>query len=847
MYQNVYYQREKNLLHLWDDKFGHRSFPYTRYAYQKAQNGEYVSLYGDRLTKVYKFKRDDPELFESDVAETTRALVDTYTDSDEMSTGHVILTFDIEVEMETGLPNNELAQNEITAIGLHDSATDQYYVLVMDKDRKMTERKTKRATVLPFVDERDLLSKYLDLYEEISPTIVTGWNADEFDTPYLYNRIKNVLGARHANRLSPIGECFWSPYRKRWFMAGVSYLDYLTLYKKYTYVELDNYRLDTVGLKELGKGKIEHGGSLDVLFNTDIDKFIEYNLVDVEIVVELERKLQFIDIARGICHAGHVPYEDFIYSSKYLEGAILTYLKRRGIVSPNKPADREERMQAIKDSKEDTFIGAYVKPPLVGKYEWIYDLDLTSLYPSIIMSLNISPETKFAKITNTEWDNKLLLSNDNDDMLLELKMALDGSTVKMRLDKLKEFLKNEPYTLSANGVLYRKDKVGCIPDILDIWFKQRVEYRSLEKKYGDAGEEEKYKFYKQRQLIQKILLNSLYGVLGLSVWRYYDVDNAEATTVTGRTVIQSTADMANIKYNKELSTNNKDFNIYIDTDSIYFSAVPLLDNRFEGWKDLDQLTISKHVNDIADEMQKYLNNFYDILAKKLFNIDNHKFEIKKEYVSKSGIWLAKKRYAQWIILDNGVPVDRLDVKGLDVVRSSYPMAFRKFMSEVLIDILKGNTEEELTNKIYDFKKSLSTMPVKDIAKSSSIKDLNKYLPKGKQTAMFRFELSTPAHVKAAIAYNQLLTHFGVQNKYAPMKNGDKLKWVYLKQNPFGLDGVAFNAYDDPKQITELIDTYTDFDKIFERELLTKLQDFYDVLGWGAVMASTKVAEKFFSF
>jgi DNA polymerase elongation subunit (family B) len=262
---------------------------------------------------------------------------------------------------------------------------------------------------------------------------------------------------------------------------------------------------------------------------------------------------------------------------------------------------------------------------------------------------------------------------------------------------------------------------------------------------------------------------------------------------------------------------------------------------------MDQLTISNHVNDIADEMQNYLNDFYDMFANRLFNIDNHRFEIKKEFVSKSGIWLAKKRYAQWIILNNGTPVDRLDVKGLDVVRSSYPMAFRKFMSDVLIDILKGNTEEELTDKIYNFKNSLSTMPFKDIAKSSSIKDLNKYLPKGKQSAMFRFKLSTPAHVKAAIAYNQLLVHFGVEKKYAVIKNGDKLKWVYLKQNPFGLDAVAFNAYNDPDQIIELVETYIDYDKIFERELLNKLQDFYNVLGWGAVLSSTKTAEKFFSF
>ena len=225
MYKNVYYQREKNLVHLWDDLQGYRTFPYTRYAYEKATNGEFTTLYGDKVTKIYKYSKDDANLFESDVPETTRVLVDTYTDSDIPSEGHVILTYDIECEMTSGLPNPEEATNELTSIALHDSATNQYWVLVMDKDGLMVEKTTDKAIVIPFRDERDMLMKYLELYEMINPTIVTGWNIDYFDTPMLYNRIKRLLGEKHANRLSPIGQCFWSPYRKRFFMAGVSYLD----------------------------------------------------------------------------------------------------------------------------------------------------------------------------------------------------------------------------------------------------------------------------------------------------------------------------------------------------------------------------------------------------------------------------------------------------------------------------------------------------------------------------------------------------------------------------------------------------------------------------------------------
>ena len=840
MYQNCYYQREKNLVHIWDDKKGYFNFPYTRYAYEKADRGEFTTLYGDKVTKIYKFTKDDPNLFESDVPETTRVLVDTYTDSDLPSEGHTILTYDIECEMESGLPDPEKAENELTSIALHDSVTNQYWVLVMDKSGEMLERKTDKAIVIPFKQEEQMLLKFLELYEMINPSIVTGWNIDYFDTPMLYNRIKRLLGKRAANRLSPIGECFWSPYRKRFFMAGVSYLDYLALYKNFTYSELDSYRLDSISMRELNRKKIEYDGNLDQLFRDDIEKFIEYNLVDVELVVELDNKLQFIDTARGICHAGHVPYEDFVYSSKYLEGALLCYLKRKGIVAPNKPADRRERMEALKENKEEKFIGAYVKAPIVGKYEWIYDLDLTSLYPSIIMTVNISPETKMGKIEN--WDAQDYIKGKRESWII------NGDTITQ--ENLKKFFERSKFSVASNGVLYRTDKVGCIPDILDLWFSQRVEFKNKMKEYGKSGEKDKYEWYKKRQLVQKILLNSLYGVLGLPAFRFYDVDNATAVTTTGQTVIKSTADMANIKYNKELGTPDADSNIYIDTDSVFFSAAPLLDFRIPNWKDNDQNTIAGFVNNIAEEMQDYLNDFYDILAQKVFNVDKdkHRFEIKKEYVSKSGIWIAKKRYAQWIISDNGVPVDKLDVKGLDVVRSSYPAAFRKFMSEVLIEILKGHTEEQLTDKIYDFKKNLSNMEVVKIAKAGGVKNLEKYLPKKKnQTAMFQFVSATPAHVKAAIAYNQLLNHFKVQNQFEPLKGGDKIKWVYLKQNPYGLSGVAFNGYNDPPQIMELINTYIDYDKIFERELLKKLEDFYEALDWGEVLSSTKTAEKFFSF
>ena len=838
MYQNIYFQREKNLIHLWDDTLGYRAFPYTRYAYEKSEHGMFTSIYGDSLTKIYKFSKDDPDLFESDVAETTRVLVDLYTDSDEVSTGHTILTYDIEVEMLSGLPDTETAQNEITSIAMHDSATDDYFVLVVDKDRIIDNKKTEKATILRFDSERELLQEFLTIYETINPTIVTGWNIDSFDTPYLYNRLKNLFGQSHANRLSPIGECFWSPYRQRYYAAGVSYLDYIRLYRNYNYTELPNYRLDTIGRIELDKGKVEYDGNLDELFKTDLEKFIEYNLVDVEIVVELDRKLQFIELCQAICHAGHVPYEDFVYSSKYLEGALLTYLKRRDLVAPNKPQDRKKRLEELKEKGEEKFIGAYVKPPIVGKYEWIYDLDLTSLYPSIIMTLNISPESKIEKLS--DWNSQEFLKGGREQYHTE-----GGGIIKR--ENLKSLLDERNVSISSNGVIYSLDNVGCIPGILDLWFKKRIEYKDEMKRWGKSGDTEKYEFYKKRQLVQKILLNSLYGVLGLPAFRFYDRENAEAVTTTGQEVIKSTADMVNVKYNKELGTKGDDHNIYIDTDSIFFSAVPILDKRKPGWEDKTQNEIAGYVNEIAEEVQDYLNQFYDIFSERILNVpkDKHRLEIKKEYVAKAGLWIAKKRYAQWIISDNGVPVDKLDVKGLDIKRSSFPKSFQKIMSNVLIDILKGKDELEITDMVMDFKNNLSKLSVVDIAKNSSVKNLSKYM--GKRRKPFEIQKGTPAHVKAAIIYNDLLQHYKSPYKYSPMRDGDKIKWVYLKNNPMNIDGVALNGYNDPPEIEEFIQSYIDYDRIFERELKNKLQDFYDAVGWGDIISEQRNAEKFFSF
>ena len=838
MYQNAYYEKEGGIIHCWDDTKGYFTKKYRNYAYVRDGNGAHQSINGERLKKINFWKNEDNlKLYESDVNEMTRFLIDEYGDSDEVSDGHVIMTFDIEVEMNSGLPDTDKAENTITSVAFHDSATNDYYAYVLSEGEEINKT-IKGAKVRSFRTEEDMLMAFLNSWEEISPTIITGWNIDFFDVTYLYNRLKRLFGTKNANRLSPIGKVHWNKYRKRYIIAGVSALDYIALFKNFTYTEYPNYRLDTIAQLELGRGKIEYDGNLDQLFRDDIEKFIEYNLVDVELVVDLDKKLQFIDLARAICHAGHVFYEDFLFSSKWLEGAILTFLRRSGRVAPNKPK-RKQKNEDGSDG-EGKFVGAYVKQPKPGLYKWVYDLDLTSLYPSIIMSINISPETKIGKVKGYTAESHM--KNDMDSYTI----VDDGGreSKPMPKENFTNFIEQQKLSIASNGVLYSQDRVGVIPEILNVWFDKRVEYKNEMKKYGKAGNDKLYKFYSQRQLVQKIMLNSLYGVLGLPSFRFYDIDNAEAVTLTGQTVIKTTEMIANQYYIKNIG-KEADYNVYTDTDSVFYEAAPLVRARNPQIDVTSDEQMIPAILSVAQEVEKHINKVYDTMALKMFNIHSHRFDIKQETIAKGGFWVSKKRYAQWIINDNTVDCDKLDVKGLDVKRSSFPTYFKEVMSTVLMDILKDENKDKIDEYILSKRDEMKTTNFIDIAKNSAVKDMSKYTFKNQ--ALGEFMKGTPAHVKAALTYNQLLKYFKAPYKYEPMKDGDKIKWVYLKNNPLGLDSVGLTGYNDPKQILDLVKQYIDYDLIWQKELENKLDDFYSAMNWEKPNPNLAKASQFFGF
>ena len=559
MYKNIFItsrnEIEPAIVHLFDDKKGHLTFPWDDfdYAYKRDSKGSHVSIYGHKLKKVHFYQKDAFDLFESDLPRETRVLTDLYLDDDEPSTGHTVLTFDIEVSMKKGLPDVEKAANEILSIATHDSTLDEYHSFTIGPKRFDSSLRGWQEHY--YTDEIDLLKAFLDYYTTASPTIITGWNTSGFDIPYLYRRLVRVLGEDRAKELSPIGLIKFNNRRQQYIIAGVSSLDYMTMYKKFTYTQQPTYRLDAIGELEVKIKKTPYDGTLQELYENDLEKFVDYNVNDVRIVVEIDRVKKLIDLVRQICHAGHIPYEDYQMSSRWIEGTIVVYLHRKGIICPNKPVDGQQQLADRDDNDEEGFVGAFVKEPTPGLYEWIYSLDLQSLYPSVIMSLNISPETKAGRVM--DWDYQKHLRGEIQHYLVD---TFDAKQHKLTKDEFTKFMADANYYLSSNGILYvnKIQKIGVIPEILDKWFANRVEYRKLMVKALAEGDAEKADYYDKRQHVQKIFLNSIYGVLGLPIFRFYDLDNALAVTASGQDVIKNSAKLVNSQYQKTLGTD-KDY------------------------------------------------------------------------------------------------------------------------------------------------------------------------------------------------------------------------------------------------------------------------------------------------
>lgn len=826
MYTGIYYERSKKLLHIWDDVLGYNTKPYKAKAFKISKVGTYKTLYGQPAIRVDSWSEKDTEyglIYESDIEPCTSYLIDTYLNDDDPSTTHRILFYDIEIEKSEKYSTPDQAYNSINAITAYNNVDRKYVTWLLDDIKPLEIKNLEISEVRVFKDEHSLLSDFLLYWEGLRPTIVTGWNSTYFDDKYIINRIEIVLGKGQSLRLSPIGIIDKSKDGSIYKIAGVVSLDYLLLYKKFNPNEEPSYKLDAISKKELGHGKIEYSGSLDELYYSDINKFIAYSITDVKLLVELDDKLKFINLSLAICHECHVPYEHIWMSSFYLDGAAITFSRRKNICLPNKKYG----------SDDGTAQGAFVKDPKTGFHYWVYDLDLKALYPSTIQSYNISPETKVGKIE--DWDEVLYFQKQED---INWKILYTNGDIEyIHNNKLKLHIESLGLIISSNGMLYRSDVTGLLPEILTVWANERDQYKDLMKKYKKEGDELKQQYYHTRQWVKKIQSNSLYGVLLLPSFRFYDKDNGEAITVSSQSLIKFTSNVANNQYNNVLETKDIDYCIAGDTDSTFFSALPIIQKRNPNYNiELDSFdNASKIVIDVATEIQNLINKSYDWYAKVFHNCHNHHFKIKQEVVSRRSIWIAKKRYAQWKIYEEGVMLNQsntdacLDVKGIDVVRSNFPNLFRRFTRQVLIDILNDKTKDDINTDLINFKTNLKAGDFIDMMIPTSVKELSKW--ESKDRFIFKFIKGTPVHCKAALAYNDFLK-FKKLNQYRKLSNGDKILWAYLKVNPYNLSTMAIQNENDPPEILNFISEYIDRDMIFNQILISKLNDFYSVLGWG---------------
>jgi len=895
MYQSIHYDRDKNIIHLWDDLKGYRKFPYKRYGYIKNNSGSDIALDGTTVKKVSKWTKEDEEnglMFESDLNPELRTLIDLYHESDDVSTGHRIVYFDIEVSMEGGVSKATEAQQPITAIAMRDNSNKQTICLLLDPTGTMVNSETDEYAIFAFSDEESLLKTFIEFFRHMNPTIITGWNIDEYDIPYLVNRIRIVLGEDYVSRLSPINIVNFSNMNNTYVFEGIASFDYMKLYKKFTPNEQPSYALNAISLLELGRGKIAYNGSLRDLYREDINKFIVYNIEDVSLIFDMDFKLDYISQALSLCHKGHIAYSDIWQTAKYLDGASLTYLKNIGVIAPNRPkvvklvpnakhmpgsarlsftetipkdypksgkikvfksktsyvtieyTDHSDNYMKLAIPLKDIvdvnygivldLIGAYVKTPQIGLHEWVYDLDCTSLYPSIIRSLNISPETKVGKILDWSYDDHLNKKERTYRLQVKNKVSI------INYSDLIKLIKTNNYSLSATGVLYNLSKRGFIPTILDVWFAERDEYKTLMKKHHKEGNMVLYKYFHNKQYTQKTLLNSFYGVMALQTFRFNDIQNAESVTGTGQAIIKFSEHGANDYYNNLLTTDN-DYVIASDTDSLFLSVLPIL-QKFQVDLSDENNVVEKSLK-IISKIQTFINESYNNFTQEIFNINEHYINIKQEAFAKAAIWIAKKRYGQLIINSEGVPTNKLDVKGLDIVRSDFPMLFRKFLEKILIDILNKVPKNEIDDYIINFKEQLQTGELYSIMFSSSVNDLGKHDRTDRD--LFQTFKGATVQAKSTLYYNDILKYYNI-NDTEPIVNGDKIKWAYLKKNPLNIETLALKGYRDNQKIVDFVRMYFDYDKIFDERLLNKINDFYSALNWSIDMNS-KNFDMFFKF
>ena len=564
MYKKCYTQKIKDnkyKVYLWDD-IGYDEIVWYNASYIEDSEGTLKGINGEKLKKTTNWDRNTPNLHFHDMKPHQKYLVERYGTADEPSTSHRELFFDIECEIGGALTEEyiESAPMPITSIAWWDKQEDWWSILILDKKSELNHTKAKNKEIIPCKTEKELLAKFLEKFREIDPDILIGYNSDFFDIPYLYYRMCNVLGKEWADHLSPINKVNAKKNNEYFFkrnqfvdIIGVESLDYMRLHKKYSWKDEPSWKLDAIGEKYTGIGKVEYEGNLDQLFETDIHKFIQYNFRDVEILKLLDEKLQYIALTKNLSHKGKHNYSEVYANSVTQDGAISAYLLSQGIIPP---------ARHVNPKAKKGYAGGYLFCPKAGLYKYMFDEDLTSLYPSIIMSLNIGRETFKGRIIDADDRNNRLGLNDLKERDPEEELLVENDKkqqTRVNVGRLIAMIEQNNLAISANGCLFSTDKESTLSTVLNKWFDERVKYKNEMKKAYKSGDKEKGAYYHLMQYTMKILLNSLYGATALPGFRYGLPESilSESITLTGWRIIQESALCANRHMNKVIKNEVK--------------------------------------------------------------------------------------------------------------------------------------------------------------------------------------------------------------------------------------------------------------------------------------------------
>ena len=746
-----------------------------------------------------------------------------------------MVTVDIEVESEMGFPDPESAAEEVLLITVQDYKTKEIITWGQTKYGDF-ENNQKNVDFRPCYDEYHLLNSFLEWWTADTPDVVTGWNLEYYDIPYLTHRIQRLLGDKVMKQLSPWKlvsqeKHFIKGQEKIYYdIAGVTQLDYLNLYKKFTYTNQESYRLDHIANVELGQKKLDHSEfeTFRDFYIKGWQKFVEYNIVDVELVDRLEDKMKLIDLAITMAFDAKVNFRDVFYQVRMWDTIIYNYLREKKIVIPPK----------VKVDKDAKYAGAYVKEPKPGKYDYVVSFDLNSLYPHLIMQYAISPET----LVSMDDLNAMIYEAENDvssdKEKLEAMRQIRELSTKINVYKiLNEELDLSPlkvmdWTMTANGAIYRRVQ-GMLPELMDKMYAERVIFKKRMLAAKQLNETKPSKALVKEiarcnnvQMAKKISLNSAYGAIGNQYFRYFKLANAEAITMSGQTSIRWIENKLNGYMNKTLGTEDVDYVIASDTDSIYLNMGPLVEKVY-GDKEVEKIKIIDTLDKFCQaKIEPFIDKSYHQLADYV-NAYQQKMQMKRENIADRGIWTAKKRYILNVWDSEGVRYanPKLKMMGIEAVKSSTPAPCRAMIKDALKLMMEG-TEDQVIDYIDSCRLQFKMLPPEEVAFPRSVSDVVKY----KSSASI-YAKGTPIHARGALLYNYHIKKNGLDKKYSLINNGEKIKFCYLKvPNKIGENVISFIS-DFPKELN--LEKYIDYDLQFSKSFLEPLKIILDSVGWSS--------------